>query len=62
MREGARLTLRRQGFWLLVLMVIGLDLWWSATPLTFEWWWIPLFAVNVVCLGLILLPLIRGKS
>jgi hypothetical protein len=60
-REGRRLTLRRQGFWLFVLVVIGLDLWWSGTPTGFEWWWLPLFAANAMCLGLILLPLIRGR-
>jgi len=56
------LHLRRQGFWLLILVVIGLDLWWSSTPPVFEWWWLPLFALNAVCLGLILLPLIRGRA
>ena len=56
------MNLRRQAFWALVLAVILLDLWWSGTPAMFEVWWIPLFAVNAVCLAWVLLPLIRGRS
>ena len=56
------MQLRRLGFWALVLAVVGVDLWWSGTPATFEVWWIPLFVLNAVCLGLVLLPLIRGRS
>ena len=47
---------------MLVLVVIGLDLWWSGTPATFALWWIPLAALNAVCLGVILLPWIRGET
>jgi hypothetical protein len=60
--EGRRMDLRRLGFWGLVFAVIAVDLWWSGTPATFEWWWIPLFVVNAVCLGWVLLPLIRGRA
>ena len=55
------MTIRRQAFWALVLAVIGIDLWWSGTPPTFALWWIPLIALNAVCLAFILLPLVRGK-
>lgn len=55
------MTVRRQVFWILVLVVVGVDLWWSSTPATFAWWWVPLIALNGVCLALILWPLIRGK-
>lgn len=56
------MNLRKQAFWVLVLAVIGLDLWWSGTPLTFAWWWIPLIALNGVCLLGILWPMIRGRD
>ncbi len=55
------MDLRRLGFWTFILAVIGLDLWWSGTPLTFEVSWIPLFVVNAVALGLVLWPLVRGR-
>ncbi len=55
------MELRRLAFWGFVFAVIGLDLWWSGTPLTFEWWWIPLFVANAVALVWVLLPMIRGK-
>ena len=61
MSGGTRMNLRRPWFVVLVLVVIGLDLWWSGTPSAFEIWWIPLIVVNAVCLILILLPMIRGK-
>ncbi len=57
-----RMDFRRLAFWALVLVVIGLDLWWSGTPVVFEWWWIPLFALNAVALALVLWPMIRGRS
>ncbi len=55
------MAMRRPLFWLIVLGVIALDLWWSGTPSAFELWWIPLFVVNALCLGLVLWPLIRGR-
>jgi len=54
--------IRRQAFWILVLAVIGVDLWWSSMPSSFELWWIPLLLLNGVCLVLILVPLIRGTG
>jgi len=56
------LTIRRQAFWILILAVIGLDLWWSNTPSAFAWWWIPVIALNAVCLAVILIPLVRGRT
>jgi hypothetical protein len=41
--------------------VIGLDLWWSGTPTSFELWWIPLIALNGVVFYLIVMPLVRGE-
>lgn len=60
-RETWRSYLRGRLFWVLVLAVIALDLWWTGTPAVFEWWWVPLFIVNGVCLALVLWPVIRGK-
>ncbi len=56
------MKLRREAFWALVLVVIGVDLWWSTTPLTFEWWSIPLVLLNLVVLGIVLYPLIAGRD
>jgi len=52
--------IRREVLWILVLAVVGADLWWSGTPATFAWWWVPLIALNGVCLLGVLGPLIRG--
>ncbi len=60
-RATWRSFLRGRLFWALVLVVIGVDLWWTGTPSTFEWWWVPLFVLNAVCLALVLWPVIRGK-
>lgn len=46
--------------WPFVLVVVAVDLWWSGTPLTFEIWWIPVILANVIALGLVLWPMIRG--
>ena len=56
------MKLRREAFWALVLTVIAFDLWWSTTPLSFEWWWVPLIALNLVVLGLVLYPTIVGRD
>ena len=56
------MRLRREAFWVLVLVVIGLDLWWSTTPLTFEVWWIPLIVLNLACLGVVLYPVVFAKD
>ncbi len=45
-----------------MLAVIGVDVWWSSTPATFSVWWIPVIALNGVCLVLILVPLVREKG
>ncbi len=54
------MTRGRQAFWMLVLVVIAADLWWSTTPSAFDVWWIPLIALNVALLVAILYPIIRG--
>ena len=56
------MKIRREAFWALVLTVIALDLWWSSTPLAFEWWWVPLIALNLAVLGVVLYPTIVGRD
>ena len=56
------MTRGRQAFWILVLAVIGVDLWWSNTATAFDVWWLPLIALNVGCLAVILYPMIRGRD
>ncbi len=56
------MQLRREAFWALVLAVIALDLWWSSTPLTFEWWWVPLILLNLACLGAVVYPMIVNRD
>ncbi len=61
-RSETRSYVRRRAFWIFVLLVIGLDLWWSGTPLTFQVWWIPLIAANLVCLTGVLYPIIVNRN
>ncbi len=56
------MKLRREAFWALVLLVIAVDLWWSTTPLAFDWWWVPLIVLNLVVLGVVLHPTIAGRD